>query len=183
MLEIVIPAATDIWDSEKEEFVTIKETKLRLEHSLVSLSKWESIWKKPYLTNRGFTYEESISYVKCMTLTQNVDPNVYRFIDKNLLSKITSYINDPMTATTINRYGGGNGKGNTEVMTAEVIYYYMFSLHIPKNCEKWHLNKLLMLLEVFSIKNAPEKQMSETDIIKDYDAINKARREKLKTKG
>ena len=182
MLEIVIPAKSG-WDSVKEVFVNIPETKLRLEHSLVSVSKWEQIWKVPFLPKRELTYDETISYIKCMTLNEDVDPNVYRFIDENILMTIFKYINDPMTATTINKPYGGGSKGTVEIKTAELIYYYMIQLNIPIEFENWHLNRLFILMEIFNAKNMPEKKMSETQIIQDYDAINKARRAKLKSKG
>ncbi len=181
MLEITISAKSG-WDNSNEVFVNIPKTKLRLEHSLVSVSKWESIWKTPFLTKKEFTYDETISYIKCMTLNEGVDPNIYRFIDEKILIEIFNYINDPMTATTINRPQGGS-RGTVEIKTAELIYYYMIVLQIPIEFEHWHLNRLFILMEIFDVKNMPEKKMSQTQIIQDYDAINKARRAKLKSKG
>ena len=180
MLEITIPAM-EAWDERTEKFVYTKEVTLRLEHSLVSLSKWESKWKKPFLTKHTKTLEETIDYVKCMTLTQNVDPMVYHFLSDSNIKQINDYIESPMTATTFPQEK--SGKSNGEQTTAELIYYWMIALNIPFECQKWHLNRLLTLIKVCSIKNQPPKKMSKNDIRSRNAALNAARRKKLNTKG
>lgn len=183
-LTILIPANEDAWDEARQKFVSIKETKLVLEHSLVSLSKWESKWKVPFLAdNRKMTNEELIDYIRCMTINaNNVDPNVYRFLTNNDIKRINDYINDPMTATTFtNRDPQQNSK--KEVLTSEVIYYLMTANNIPVEFQKWHLNRLLTLLKVCAIKNAPPKNMSKRDTISNYAAMNAARKAKYHTKG
>lgn len=183
MLEFRIPAQT-AWDSVKEEFVTVQETDLKLESSLCALSKWESIWKKPFLNTKGLSYEESISYIKCMTLNDNVDPNVYRFIDKKMFEQIVEYMNDSMTATVISKPVGEKSYGrSSQFYTSELIYYYMFTLGIPIECEKWHLNRLFILMEIYEAKNSPQQKISESQTVQNYAALNKARRAKLKSKG
>ena len=102
MLEITIPGVEQ-YDEAKNCFITTKEQSLRLEHSLVSLSKWEAKWHKPYLSKQPKTVLEQIDYIRCMTLTQNVDPNVYTAITPRILEQVNAYINDSMTATTIRR--------------------------------------------------------------------------------
>ena len=180
MLTIFIPPV-DNWDEAREEFVSFPGKKLQLEHSLVSLAKWESIWQKPFLslTKTPKTYEETISYIRCMTITQNVDPTVYRYLSNDNLEEINKYIEAPMTATTFNE----NGESGREQITAEIIYYWMIAFNIPFECQKWHLNRLLTLIKVCSIKNQPSKKMSRRQILSDNARINAARRKALHTKG
>lgn len=180
MLQITVPASEQ-WDEAKQEFVITKEQTLQLEHSLVSLSKWESKWNKAFLTDKEKTTEETLDYIKCMTLTQNVDPNVYRCLSNDNIRQINNYIESPMTATYFSE--DKNVKRSREVVTSELIYYWMFALTIPKECEKWHLNRLLTLIKVFNIKNQPPKKRSKRDIASHYAALNEARRKKLNTKG
>ena len=179
MLEITIPDR-EFFDENTSSFITIKGATLRLEHSLVSLSKWESKWNKPFLTKDEKTYDEIIDYIKCMTTTQNVNPEVYTIIDDKSVEAINSYIEAPMTATT---FSDQKGKGNKEIVTAELIYYWMIALNIPFECQKWHLNRLLTLVKVCSIKNQPPKKMSKKDLMNRNTALNNARRQKLNTKG
>lgn len=181
MLEITIPA-TELWDERIEKFVYTKAYTLRLEHSLVSLSKWESKWGKPFLSKHRMTFEETIDYVKCMTLTQNVDPDAYNFLSESNLKQIEDYIEKPMTATTF-LPEEGKGGSNGEQVTAELIYYWMIALNIPFECQKWHLNKLLTLIKVCNIKNQPPKKMSKKDILSRNAALNAQRRKKYNTKG
>ena len=180
MLEITIKSC-ELFDEEKEEFITIPEQTIKLEHSLVSLSKWESKWCKPFLSKEDKSYEETIDYIKCMTLTQNVNPIVYGLIDRDSMKQITKYIEAPMTATTF--YDDKKSKYSREIVTAELIYYWMISLQIPFECQKWHLNRLLTLIKVCSIKNEPPKKMSTRDVMSRNAALNAARRKRLNTKG
>ena len=180
MLQITVPAG-EAYNPVRNEFINTKETTLTLEHSLVSLSKWESKWCKPFLGKDEKTTEEVIDYIKCMTLTQNVDPNVYYALSSENLEKIKNYINDPHSATTINR--NPNGPKNREIITSELIYYWMVALNIPFECQKWHLNRLLMLIEVCNIKNQPPKKMSRSQILSRNAALNAARRQQMHTKG
>lgn len=179
MIEINI-STSEGWDEINEEFIEPKTYSLKLEHSLVSLAKWESKWCKPFLSKTEKTYEETIDYIRCMTLTQNVDPIVYKLIDKESIDKINKYIEAPMTATT---FSDNNTKGNREIVTAELIYYWMVSLNIPFECQKWHLNRLLTLVKVCSIKNQPPKKMSKREIMNRNTALNNARKQQLNTKG
>ena len=180
MLQITIPAV-ELWDERKQEFITTKEQTLQLEHSLVSLSKWESKWCKPFLTKQEKTFEETLDYIKCMTLTQNVDPEVYNYITNGNINEINEYIEAPMTATYFS--DEKTSKTNREQVTAELIYYWMIALNIPFECQKWHLNRLLTLIKVCSIKNQPPKKRSKKDIMSRNTALNAARRKRLNTKG
>ena len=139
MLQITIQVS-EMWDESKLEFVTPKETKLQLEHSLVSISKWESKWGKAFLGNQKKTLEETIDYIKCMTLTQNVDPKVYSRLTREHIRAIKEYIDAPMTATRISDHG--KTANNGETITSELIYYWMTALNIPFECQKWHLKSI-----------------------------------------
>ena len=180
MLKITIPAR-EMFDEIKQEFINTKEQTLQLEHSLVSLSKWESKWHKPFIDNRNLSTEENIDYIRCMTLTQNVDPEVYQYLSKENIKQINEYISDPMTATTFsNERSKGSGK---EVLTSEILYYDMIALGIPFECQKWHLNRLITLIKVCSIKQNPPQKMSKGDIMRRNAELNAARRKQFNTKG
>lgn len=179
MLPITIPD-TELFDEEIEEFVTIKGCTLRLEHSLVSISKWESKWKKPFLSKDPMSNEEILDYIKCMTITQNVNPDVYKYLSSENIREISEYINDSMTATKVPKE---NGIGSHETVTSELIYYWMISLQIPVEFQTWHLNRLLSLIEVCNFKNKPPKKMSRREILERNRALNAQRRAKYNTKG
>ena len=179
MLRITIPSV-ELWDENNEEFLYTKEKTLALEHSLVSLSKWESKWCKPFFSKAEKTTEETIDYIRCMTLTQNVNPNVYQFLTNTNLEEINQYISAPMTATWFTE---NPGRGSREQVTAELIYYWMIVNNIPFECQKWHLNRLLTLIRVCNIKNQPPKKRSGKEIMRRNSALNAARRKRLKTKG
>lgn len=184
MLRVRVPAQ-EFYDDGSGEFYYVHETVLQMEHSLISISKWESKWKKPFLSTPTdeMTPEELIDYLKCMTITQNVDPNIYYAIPAEVVrDEIAVYINDPMTATTFSAQG--RRRRRREVVTAEIIYYWMVSYNIPFECQKWHLNRLLTLINVLSIKNNPDKKkMSKSDIIARNRELNAERQAKLRTKG
>lgn len=181
MLQIIIPLSPEGWDEEKEEFVQGKEQVLKLEHSLVSLSKWESKWNKPFLSKEERTSEEIMDYVKFMTVSQNIDPSVYTKLTTENFEQINNYISAPMTATTFAE--DKSSKNNREVITSELIYYWMIALNIPFECQKWHLNRLLTLIRVCNIKNQPPKKMSKRDVMSRNAALNAARRKQLNSKG
>ena len=180
MLQITIPAV-ELWDERKQEFVITKEQTLQLEHSLVSISKWESKWCKPFLSKQEKTSEETLDYIKCMTITQNVDPEVYNYLTIGNINEINEYIETPMTATYFS--DEKTNKTSREQVTAELIYYWMIALNIPFECQKWHLNRLLTLIKVCNIKNQPPKKRSRKEIMSRNAALNAARRKQLNTKG
>jgi hypothetical protein len=179
MLKISIPP-NELWDPIQGEFIKIKGCDLKLEHSLLSLSKWESKWCKPFLSKNGLSDEESIDYIRCMTINP-VDDEVYLFIGNDIIRKVRDYIDSPMTATW---FSDEKKKGsNSEQITSELIYYWMIALNIPFECEKWHLNRLLTLIQVCNIKNNPKKNMNPKEILSRNAAINAARKKQLQTKG
>lgn len=180
MLTLTIPAK-EFWDESKSEFVYTKEQTLHLEHSLVSLSKWESKWNKAFLSNRDKTDEEILDYIKCMTLTPNASPDIYRYLTRDNFVEINDYIAAPMTATVFS--DEKTSKASREIVTAELIYYWMIALSIPFECQHWHLNRLLTLIKVCNIKNAPPKKRSKREIMSRNAALNAARRKQLNTSG
>lgn len=180
MLQITIPAV-ELYDENKQEFINTKEQTLCLEHSLVSLSKWESKWGKPFLSKDAKTFEETVDYVRCMTITQNVDPEVYKNMTNRNIEEVNKYIEAPMTATWFSE--DRSGKTNRETITSELIYYWMISLNIPFECQKWHLNRLLTLIRVCNVKNQPPKKMSKRDIMSRNAALNAARRKQFNSRG
>lgn len=181
MLEIVVPSA-ELWDEENNQFIYTKEQTLRLEHSLVSLSKWESKWCKPFFSKAEKTKQEIVDYVKCMTLTQNVPDDTYMCLTADNFKEIDNYINAPMTATWFSKEEKASGTSREQV-TSELIYYWMIALGIPSEYQKWHINRLLTLIRVCNIKNQPPKKMSKRDIMSRNAALNAARRKQLNTKG
>lgn len=178
MLKIIIPPI-ESYDEENNEFIYSKEQVLELEHSLIAISKWESKWCKPFLSSEKNS-QETIDYIKCMTLNK-VSDIVYGCLSNDNLEEIQKYINEPMTATTINHTNTKGGR--REIITSELIYYWMIALSIPFECQKWHLNKLLTLIQVCNIKNSPPKKMSRREIMQRNKAVNEARRIKMKTGG
>ncbi len=195
-LEITIQPK-ELWDEQKQEFIqtTKKATTLCLEHSLVSLSKWEAKYNKPFIgkTNvktEGKTKEELLYYIKCMTITQNVDSGIYYCFTEDQLKQINDYINAEMTATKFYENGvAGNSQQRTksQIITSELIYAWMISLQIPFECQRWHLNRLLTLIRVCNNMQAAQSgkkgMMNKRDIVAQNRALNAARRQKFNTKG
>lgn len=184
MLKITIPAR-EFYDESIEEFVTTKEQVICLEHSLISISKWESRWKKAFLDDRKpKTNEESLDYIRCMTITQNVDPAVYYALTKDQIDQINEYIEDPMTATFIAGQKKGHVAGHRrETVTSELVYWWMIAFQIPSRYEKWHLNRLLTLIDVCDLKNSKPKKMSQRELMQRNKALNDQRRKELNTRG
>ena len=181
MLQLVIQDA-ELYDERTSRFVSVKGQTLQLEHSLVSLSKWESKWKKPFLQDIPKTGEEIVDYIRAMTITQNVNPMVYQLITQKHVDQVMAYINDPMTATTIKKKEG-SGRSR-QIMTSEVIYYYMTAYQIPFDpCQKWHLNRLMMLINVCDEKNATPKKMGKKQTAMSNHSLNAARRSRMHTRG
>lgn len=180
MLTIKIPES-ERWDEKRGIFLHNKETTLKLEHSLISISKWESIHNKVFLSKDTKTTEEILSYIQCMTITQNVDPDIYNCLTQANLKEVTEYINAPMTATVINVKETGHQ--SREPMTSEMIYYMMVALQIPFEAQTWHLNRLITLIRICGIKNQPPKKMSQKALMSRNAALNAERRKRLQTKG
>lgn len=173
---------TEFYDDEKEEFVYTKEQTITIEHSLISISKWESKWHKPFMSDKPISEVEARDYIRCMTITQNVKPETYNYIPQNILEGIYAYMEDPMTGTTFREDPKGAGIKNIKgrKVSSEEIYYDMVALTIPfEPCEKWHINRLLTLIRICSEKNKPKKKMTA----KERSALNKSRRKQHGTRG
>lgn len=180
MLTITVPGV-EYFDDDKQEFISSEDFILDLEHSLISLSKWESIWEKPYLGHDEKTDAEALSYVKMMTITPKVPEEVFDRLTSENFEEINRYINAKMTATWFR--DSSNAKRSREIITSELIYYWLFSASIPIECEQWHLNRLFTLIQVFSEKNAPKKKMSRAEIAQRNRELNEARRRQHNTSG
>lgn len=182
MLEILVPGHREFWDEASETFVYSddKDVTLRLEHSLISISKWESKWHVPFIESEK-NEEQILDYIKCMTLNPNVDESVYNRLTSENIKAINDYIANPMTATTIK--DPANKKRSTEKVTSELIYYWMIAYNVPVEFEKWHINRLIMLIRVCAAKNEPAKKMNPREIASQNRALNAARRARLHTKG
>lgn len=179
-LSISLPKR-EFYDNTTNRIISAEAKEIVLEHSLLSVAKWEAIWHKPYFTKEPKTEEELLDYLRCMTLTQNVDPIVYKTIDAENYKKILAYIQDSQTATT---FHNRDKKHSREVLTNEVIYALMAELQIPYDpCQKWHLNHLLTLIDVCALRQEPAKKMSNAEMLKQRRALNAQRRSKYKTHG
>lgn len=189
MLTIKFDGIHEEFFNEKDnEFININlnETTLSLEHSLVSISKWEAKWHKSFLNTKDKTEEELRDYIRCMTITQNVNPLVYEYLDKENLNKINNYIGDPSTATTFQDRHPEGASRKSEIITSELIYYWMVAYQIPFDpCQRWHLNRLLTLIKICSIKNDNGKnsKMSKRSTLMSNRALNMQRRAALHSKG
>lgn len=178
MLQIVLPER-EYFNENDCSFVTMKEQTIRMEHSLISLSKWEMKWNKPFLTKKTKSIEEVIDYLKCMSLDPNISDEVFETLPSEAIDQINDYMESPMTATWF-----GNQNGNSrEILTSEVIYSQMIQLGIPFECQKWHLNRLFTLIQVCNIRFSPQKKMSNKEILTRNRELNAARKAKMNTKG
>lgn len=190
MLKLDIPDLEG-WDEIHERFIYTKAVTLTFEHSLVSISKWESKWKKPYLLEAKKTEEELIDYFKCMTITQNVDPMVYVLMPDSAKRKLIEYIGDANSATTfhsIDRELESNKKNSgkikkSNIVTSELIYYWMIAFEIPFECQRWHLNRLMALINICRIKSQTNNKMSKKDTLANNAKLNEMRRKRAHSKG
>lgn len=180
MLEVIVPAR-EYWDETLEQFTSQDERVLQLEHSLISISKWESKWRKPFLNDDDKSEEESRDYVRCMTMTKGVPPEVYYAILPEDILRISEYIKTPQTATTINEVPGPPSA--KPVITSEVVYYWMIAYKIPQAYEKWHFSRLLTLIRVCEAKSKPPTKMNKADLRAKMRQLNEERRAKYNTRG
>jgi hypothetical protein len=182
MLRLVIPP-TEEWDSKNEEFIYTDAIVLELEHTLVSLSKWEAIWEKPFLGPDEKTTEEILGYIGVMSNTPNLSPEVFQRLTQAQVDQVSKYLNAKMTATWFNDTGNNSGKKSREIITAEIIYYWMITLNIPIEFENWHLSRLFTLIEVCNRKNQPAKKntRSRSDMIAERRRLNAQRQAQMKS--
>jgi len=172
VLKLTILVA-ESFDESKEEFIQ-HTVDVELEHSLVSLSKWESEFEKPFLTAKDKTSEEALAYVRAMCITPNVPPEIFYKLSQKNVDDINSYVNAKMTATWFNE--NTNQRPGRETITAELIYYWMSKLSVPFECQEWHLNRLLTLIRVCNVKEAPQKKMGKREAMQQQRSLNAQRR-------
>ena len=179
MLRVTIPP-TETYDEATNQFIGIGAWELELEHSLVSVSKWEARWGIPFLDGKDKTPEQTLDYIRAMTITPNVPPEVYYVIPRSAIDEITAYISASMTATWFNEKKTQPAR---EAITSELIYYWMIASNVPFECQTWHLNRLITLIRVCQAKSSNQKKMSSREVAEQNRALNEARRAKLGSKG
>lgn len=180
MLKIIVPGI-ELFDDERQVFITEDESVLELEHSLVSLSKWEETWEKPFLGDAKKTPEEILGYVQAMCVTPDVSPEVFRRLTEENVQAINNYVDAKMTATWFSSATGS--APSREIITSEIIYHWMFALKVPMECQNWHLSKLFTLIKVINEKRNPPKKMTQREIMEQNRRLNAQRRAELKTSG
>lgn len=180
MLRIIIEG-DELFNEEDQSFFTVNDVVLELEHSLISVSKWESEYEKPFLSSGQKTAEEIFGYLKAMIVTPNVDPDVLYRCSQQTISQIQEYIESNQSATTFGSMPERRGPG--EVITSELVYYWMVSFNIPFECETWHLNRLFALIRICNIKNSKPKKMSRNEIAQRNRELNAKRKAELGTSG
>jgi hypothetical protein len=180
MLTIEIPER-DFFNEETCEFVVKPKVSFQIEHSLASISRWESKWNIPFLADTRKTNEQMADYIRCMTVTKNIPEDIYADLPAEVHVKVSEYIRAPMTATTLPQDRGG--RRNRETTTSELIYFWMVSYNIPLECQKWHLNRLLTLIQICNIKNQKPGKRNRQDLMAQRRSINASRRAQYNSKG
>lgn len=180
MLKLTI-GQEELYDEETEEFRTVGGITIELEHSLVSLSKWESEFEKPFLSGTAKSTEEVLRYIEFMILTPDYPPGVLQELTPEDFTKINEYLDSKQSATTI--YDRSKPKGPPQTITSELIYYWMIAFNIPFECEKWHLNRLFALIKICGIKNAKPTKSSRADLAQQRRELNAERKARLGTTG
>ena len=186
MLSITIPDI-ELFDESTNSFSYVKGQTISLEHSLVSISKWESTWKEPFLSDKQKTREQTLDYIKCMTITQNVNPLLYKNLSKSIIDTVQNYMNDPMTATWFNKTPNQQ-QSKGRVITSELIYYWMIEAGIPMECQKWHINRLMTLIQVCNEERKAadpnnRNKLSARDMARSRSALNAQRKARMHTRG
>lgn len=171
----------EFFDEATGRFYTVKPQILHLEHSLISISKWESKWHKPYLKDDPKTFDEELDYVRCMSIDKEIDDSTLHSLTALQINQIRDYINDSMTATWFSNRN--KVRPSSRVITSELIYYWMTSCGIPFSCEKWHLNRLLVLIRICNVEGSSKKKMNKRDQLAEQRKLNAARKQKYNTKG
>lgn len=182
MLKLHIPESDEFFDEDKSEFMSFPAVDLELEHSLTSLATWESKWEIPFLSDKEKTDEQTLDYIKCMTLTNDVAPEVYLRLDADHYKKVSTYIDAKMTATWFSE-DKPNQKKSRVIITAEIIYHWMVTLNIPFECQHWHLARLLTLVKVCNQQNSPPEKLSRQQVIDRNRELNEQRKAQLGTSG
>lgn len=179
MLQLTIEFE-EFFNEKTQEFEPGFVYKIELEHSLVAISKWESVFEKPFLSDDEKTPEELLAYIKAMTLTPNIPLGVFENLSEKNIQDVNAYINSKHSATW---FGERKTSPSREIITSELIYFWMIAMNIPIECQHWHLNRLLTLIKIWNVKNSPEKKMSQRELAERNRALNAERKKALGTKG
>lgn len=179
---LTLTIGTEVFNEETGEFSVLDPFELHLEHSLVSLSKWESIWEKPFLSNDAKTSEETQSYIKCMILTPNPPDDLFDRFDKYHYDAVSAYIESKQSATTFGTMPEVKGRRG-ETITSELIYYWLVVFNVPFEAETWHLNRLLSLIRICNVKNSKPKKMSKGEMVEQRRKLNEERKSQYGTRG
>lgn len=185
----VINLGDELFDEETNTFLHPVGKKLHLEHSLLSISKWEAEWEIPFL-NTDKTSEQSLSYIKCCVLDDDFDELLLNTLsDKNILD-FNAYLSKGMTAkkiidlrSSLSQKRKSRRPASQKALTSEDIYYSMIQFHVWKECEEWPLQRLLSLLQLCSLKSNSTGEMSKSDQAKFYREENARRKAKYHTNG
>lgn len=180
---LTITPTKEVWDESKEEFISISGKSISIEHSLLSISKWESKWNKVFLAKDPISEEQELDYIKCMTITQNITDEQFVALYLNHMREINEYINSNQSATFFRTRKSSKNSIIREPITSELVYYWMFMYGIPIECQKWHFSRLMNLIQIFSIKNQQPKKRSKSEIMKENTKLNRERRNKYNTNG
>jgi hypothetical protein len=180
MLTIIVELQ-EAFNEHSQEFVSSKVYPLDLEHSLVSLAKWESKWEKPFLSETPKTAEETLWYITAMTLTPDVPDEIYHMLSNDNLHAVNDYINAKMTATWFAKKP--NKSSSREVITAELVYFWLITLDIPFECQHWHLNRLLTLVQVCNEKNKKPNAVGPKEAAARRGSLNAERKAKSNSQG
>jgi hypothetical protein len=178
---LILVGEEEMFNDETQEFIQVEQFSLELEHSLASLSKWESKFEKPFLGNSPHTKKETFEYLKMMVVTENVPSEIFERLSRDNLESINEYIDSKQSATIFNEMP--NRKSSREIITSELIYYWMVAFTIPFECEHWHLNRLFALIRICGIKNSKDQKMPKDKIARQYRDLNEQRKAKLNTRG
>lgn len=182
MLEMTI-SEKEFYQEHTSKFIQIPECKVTLEHSLISLAKWESKWQVPFFDGKPKTPTQNLDYIRCMVVGNIKDDRIFDHLSEEEVLQIQSYMAAPMTATTFSERNKSKRKVKKETMTAEVIYARMCTHNISFECQKWHLNRLLTLIRVCDLRDSPPEKMSKKETSMWYAEQNANRRAKYGTRG
>jgi hypothetical protein len=180
MLRLIVEG-TEYFNEETETFETVGDVELELEHSLISLSKWESKYQKPFLTSNSKTPDEIMSYIEAMIISKKCSGGILTRLTQTNLNQINAYIESKESATTFGSMPERKGRG--EIITSELIYYWMVAFNIPFECETWHLNRLFALIRICNIKNSKPKKMSRNEMAARNCELNAQRKALYNTSG
>lgn len=180
MLTLII--GDEYFDEENQTFEIVASAELQLEHSLLSLSKWESKTQKPFLSNAGMTPDELLLYIEAMIISPNYDPAVINRLSDDNMKAINAYIESSESATTFGK-SMPESRANAEVVTSELIYYWMVLFQIPFECQTWHLNRLFTLIRICNLKNSKPKKVSPQQMAAERHALNEQRKAQFNTRG